>query len=351
MNPENTDPTNTPPAETPVSETPAPESAPNPTPEFAPNPTPESTAPTPIVEAAPAPGVTPQATPEATTSATAADAAPVTATPVGAPNPKNANTKKIVLIASITAGVLLLAAIAAIIFTMLNTVSKEDYRAAATQFNEVSRANSTLNSEASTLSRQASGSGTEDSFNDSLKETKDAIADIKAKNDELSKLKAVRVGEGAELYKTFNDKLAANLKYSEGLIASVENLRPAMVTCDKVGDATEASARVTALKACSDALGSVNDLPNEAFKTYVGKIKEGYATYATIYEKTAALTNPYGAQYEEYKTLRDDMRDAQTEISDATREFTTALRESDDTYSVRDSANALGEYLVEQQRK
>ena len=331
MNPDNTDPTNTPPAETPVTETPAPD--------FAPNPTTESTAPiaapsTPPVEATPTPATDP--TPPAL---------------VGAPGPKNANTKKIVLIASITAGVVLLAAIAAIIFATMNNVSKADYAAAAKQFNEVSRANSTLTSEASSLSRQASGSGDEDEFTDGLKEVKAAVADIKAENDELSKMKAVRVGEGAELYKTFNDKLAANLTYSEGLIASIENARPAMVVCDKISDATDTSARTAAIKACSDALGSVKDLPNDAFKVYVGKIKEGYAKYATISEKVAGISDPYGAQYEEYKVLRDDMRETQTSISNATREFTKSLRESDDKYSVRESANALGEYLTEQQRK
>lgn len=356
MNPD-TDPNNTPEVD---GTTPTPTPAPDATPvvEATPTPTPTLDA-EPVIEATPSPVPATEATPVTAVDTptpdplTPADQAVPAAAPfavAGAPEPKKSNTKKIILIASIAGGVIILGIIAAILFVVLTTVSKQDYRDAAVQFNDVSRASSSLTLSASTLGRSASGSTTDATFQESLKTSEEAIATVKTENEELSKLKAVRVGEGAELYKAFNDKLKAYLAYGDGLVASVENIRPAMVICDEVGDASDATARVAALKACSSALGDVKELPNEDFKKFVDTMKTAYADYATTYEKISALTNPYGAQYEEYKTLRDSMYDTQDKISAASKEFSSALTASDDEFSVKETADALGKYLTEQQR-
>lgn len=355
MNP-NTDPSNTPPAE---------DTTPTPTPDLQAEPVVEATpSSVPAPEEAPvAPVESPAAipTPDATTPNPVLGSAPVTpADPLapaaatfvasGAPAPKKSNTNKIILIASIVGGVVILGIIAVVLFLMFTTVSKQDYRDAAVQFNDVSRASSALTTSASTLGRSASGSTTDATFQESLKSSQDAITKIETENDELSKLKAVRVGEGATLYKTFNDKVDAYVAYAKGLVTSVENIRPAMVVCDKVSDANDAAARVTALKACSTALGDVKELPNSSFKKFVDEIKTAYASYATIYEGISALTSPYGAQYEQYKTLRDSMYETQDKITAASKEFSSSLTASDKEFSVKESADALGAYLTEQQR-
>lgn len=359
MNPD-TDPNNTPPADG-TTPTPTPDTQAEPVLEATPSPVPAADdAPVTPVEspaAIPTPETTTSnsfASANATTPADSATPAAPVATPFvassGAPAPKKTNTNKIILIASIVGGVVILGIIAVVLFLMFTTVSKQDYRDAAVQFNSVSRSSSALTSSASTLGRSASGSTSDATFQESLKASQDAIAKIETENDELSKLKAVRVGEGAELYKTFNDKVDAYVGYAKGLVTSVENIRPAMVVCDKVSDANDPAARVTALKACSTALGDVKDLPNSSFKKFVEEIKKAYASYATTYEGIAALTSPYGAQAAQYRTLRDEMSETQKNISAASKEFTTSLTESDKQFSVKESADKLGDYLTEQQR-
>lgn len=326
--------------ESPAVETPTAEPAAADTPVSSPFGTPaESQAP--VTPSAPGtPGVAPE-TPSAFGSA---PGAPLT-TPPGAPK----NNKKLITIIAAAAGVVVLAVIAVIVFLAMTTVSKQDYAAAAGQFTTVSSANSSLTRSVSALS---SGVTDEDAeFNTAVKNAEDAIAKLKSENDELGKLKAVKVGEGGDLYKTFDGKLEAYLEYGSGLITSVKNVRPALITCDAISDANDAAARVTALKACSEALGKVNDIPNAEFKTYIGALKTEYASYATTYEKMAAITNPYGAQYEEYKTVRDQMYDILDNISAATKTFTSGLNQRDKDLSVKDSANALADYLNEQQRK
>lgn len=350
MNPD-TDPNNTPPVE---GSTPTPTPAPDATPAVpaTPSPVPSNeqvpTAPTESLAVAPAPDTAP-----ADPAAPIASAAPVAeplAAPV-APAPKNKNTKKIILIASIVGGLVILGTIAAILFTLFTSVSKEDYRDAAVQFNEVGRSSATLTSSASTLSRSANASAPEATFQESLKSSQEAIAKIEAENEEFSKLKAVRVGEGAELYKAFDAKVDAYLAYVKGVITSVENLRPAMVVCGNLSDARDVPARAAALKTCSAALGDVKDIPNPAFKKFADELKTSYASYAKTYEEIAALANPLGADYEEYKKLRDSTYDSQDKINDATKEFSASITASNNELSVKDSANALGDYLTAQQRK
>lgn len=300
---------------------------------------------------APAPEATPT-TPDAAapTQAPAAEQPAVFSAAAGAPQGKKPlDKKKLILIGGIAGGVVLLAIIGFVLYSLFGAVSKEDYRDAARQFNDVSLASSSLTSDASSLG-YASGSSSEVTYKEAVSDTEKSIETLKVENDELGELRAVRVGEGGKLYKTFNDKLAAYVAYAEDLVTSVQSLRPALVTCDAVSDADDADARVTALKACSTALSSAENIPNEQMKKYVDAIAKGYAEYATIYEKIAALSNPYGAQYEEYKTLRDQMYDTQDAISEASKQFTADLKARDDELSVKEAAEALADYLNDQQR-
>lgn len=284
-----------------------------------------------------------------------ASATPIAAAPIApATNPVsqgggNGKGKKLALILGSIGGVILLALIGAILYFTLGSVTKEDYRDAARQFNNVQIAGTAFYSDVSSLSYSLRDDD-DTAFNDDLKAAQESIDKVRSENESLSKLKAVRVGEGAKLYKTFNDKLDQYLTNGGELIESVKQLRPAMLTCAKISSATDAGARVTALKTCSTALGQVGELPNEQFKTYAAALKDNYAAYATTYEKIAALTNPYGAQYEQYKTLRDQMYDTQDKISAASKTFTSDLDKRDKEVSVEDSSKALANYLNEQQR-
>jgi len=348
MDPNNTNPSNTPPAnDVPPVQPPAPE-APV---------TPEQPV-TPVEPATPAP-VEPEAPaqPEVASPFAAASPAPeaapasvFSAAAAGAPQaPKQPKNKKIILIAAIAGGAVLLAIIGFVVFSLLTTVSKEDYRDAARQFNQVSLASSSLTSDSRSLG-SATGSSSDTTFEESVSEAEASVAKLNEENKALSELKAVRVGEGAKLYSTFNDKLKAYTAYATELIASVKALRPAMVICNNVSDAEDVAGRVAALKACSTALSDVKDIPNEQMNTYVVAIAKGYGEYAVVYEKTSALTNPFGAQYEEYKALRDQMNAAQDTISDASDTFSDALKARDAELSVKESADTLADYLTDQQK-
>ncbi len=346
MNPNDNDPNATPPVDGANSVPVTPEAPTTPIASEAPaspDPVTPITPETPVTPGAPVVPLTPS-TPDTTSPFTAGVPA---AGPEGPKTPKF--SKKMILIAAVVGGAILLAIIAAIIFVALTSVSKEDYRDAVRQYNKVNVASASLTSDVSLLG-SAAGNSSDAIFDQRVSEVEDSIAKIKTENAELAKLKAVRVGEGAKLYKTFNDKMKAYLAYGSDLVTSVKNLRPAMVTCDNVSDASDAAARVAAVKACATELEGISDIPNEQMKTYITALADSYKKYASIYEQMTALTNPYGAQYEQYKALRDQSYDVQDAITAAGTTFRKDLEKQDDELSVKDSANKLGDYLSDQQK-
>ncbi len=296
----------------------------------------------------PAPSPFGQAAPDAQAATTDPSAPVFAAAPPPTP-PSSSKAKKIALIAGIAGGVVLLIVAAVIAYVLLMTVSKQDYQAAAQQYNATSAASTSLTTKASLLSLGLSSSS-EEEFTADAKELEEAIATLEEENAALGELKAVRVGEGKEVYATFNTKLTEYVAYAKDLVASVKTLRPALVKCNEVGDATATAARVSALNACAAALNGVGEMPNAEFKTYVDTIKTEYTTYAATYESISKLTSPFGSQSAQYKTLRDTMYDTQDNILAASKSFSEAIEKRDDEVSVKESATALGEFLTEQQQ-
>jgi len=276
----------------------------------------------------------------------AATPAPI---PVAPTPPVAAKSKKPFIIAAIIGGVVLVAAIAAVLFFVFMNVSKQDYAAATTQYNKVSSANSKLATEVPSLTSDVTRAD-DATFNKDVETVESAIAALKTENEALGKLKAVKVGEGSKLYNQFDTKLTAYLAYGSDLVSSIKAVRPALVKCSDVSDAKDTTSRVTALKACSTAFNEVGSIANAEFKTYIDTVKVKYADYTTTYESIAALTSPYGAQYDQYKTLRDKMYSIQDDISAASKEFTASQDKRDKELSVKDSATALANYLDEQQK-
>jgi len=265
------------------------------------------------------------------------------------PTPKPKMTKKkIILIASIVGGALLLALVGAVVFLAVTTASKQDYREAAVQYNTLSSANSVLTRNITALSSGLT-TATDDEFDSSIKRVEESIATLKKENEELGDLKAVRVGDGKDLYNTFDAKLSNNIAYSVDMVSTVKTIRPIMVVCSKVSKEPGNPARLAAAKDCSTALNTVGDISNAQYSAFIGSLKVGYADYARDIESFLVLTDPYGTQFEQYKILAGKINATQRTLSKASTDFSAAVRKTTAELSVKDSANALGKYLREQQ--
>lgn len=256
--------------------------------------------------------------------------------------------KKTLLIASIVGGLLLLIGAGIGIFYLMTHVSAEDYSRAETRLTEMRRADTAMVSEVSSLSRSIT-TATDDTFDEKLTEARGSLDKIKTENEALAKEKAVRFGEGATLYKAFNDKAQTYIVYVDELISSVDKIRPAMEPCQKIGKSSvDVDDRASVVDDCVAELEKVGELPNAEFNRYFGTLKDKYAAYGDLYERYNKLTSPTGSQRAEYIQIRDETNDLLAEIRTLRTDFLSDLDKRDKETSLKDVADKLRDFLKEQ---
>ncbi len=280
-------------------------------------------------------------------------AAPVNATPEASttpasPAPAGNDKKKLFILLGSIAGVIVLAIIGLVMYLSMNSVSKADYRAAATQYNKLSTASRQFSSDVRGV--VSSMDETEAVFTENLNDARESLKTVEAENKALGDLKASRVGEGGKLYKDVNDKINAYSKRAENLFTSIESIQPALSDCSSTATASQDD-RTAALKSCVDSLNKVGDVPDEDFKKFVEVMKMQYGKLAVTTEKMAAITDPYGDQYDEYRQLRADALKIQSELRTQIRELTNDIEKADEAVSPNDALKAYADYINEQQRK
>ena len=264
--------------------------------------------------------------------------------------PQSPKNKKLFIWIGIGVGALLLIGIVAAIIVAMTSVSKDDYRKAYSQMSELSSANSKLNSELSTL-QYGLTSATETKFKNDMKSAEEAIEKVRKENEKLAELKAVKVGEGKKQYEEFSEKLENYLKYTEDATKSLKDLYDAAKPCDANVSTSDVAAYKTALNECTSALKKVGNTPNEDVKTYVKSLATEYENLASIIDKLATITNPYGSQYDEYKALRDQTYKVQENIRNAYTDFRAHIEKHSKEVSVKDQADTLVEFLSEKMRR
>lgn len=288
--------------------------------------------------------------------APAASPQPPVTTPVqdNSVSPQAPKNKKPLVIAAIIAVVVVVLVIVVVILSSALSVSKADYREALNKYDDLRSANSTLASKVSSLSYGIS-TATDTSFKNNIEAVEEGLDEIKVENEELSKLKAVRVGEGAEVYKAFDEKLEAYLTYSNDLVESIKNVREPLVECNDatkaVSSSTDRSAAAAAIKVCTDKIDNIKSIPDKDMKTFIDTFGTSLEKLSTIINQLSGITDPYGAQYDQYKALRDQTYDAQDELRNASKDLTSNLQKHGKDVNPKEKAEDLSEFLVEKSSK
>lgn len=274
---------------------------------------------------------------------------PPTPAPVPTPDATAGTGKKIPTGLIAGAAILVVVIIAVIVGVMMTSVSKKDYQEALSQYNNVAEVNYTLNSKLSSLQFDLDSS-TDTTFNNDVDAAKKAISDVKAQNDKLGKLKAVKVGDGKKKYDAFNTKLTEYTQYTDNLITSLKSVRGAMGACDKVSSSSS-SDTVTQINNCADALDKVGTIPDADVKQYVGKLKDEYKNLSQVAAKLAAITDKYGSQYDQYKSLRDQTYAIQDNVRNASKDYQSNLEKHANAVDPKDAARDLAKLLEDNSRK
>lgn len=256
--------------------------------------------------------------------------------------------KKKLLIASIVGGLLLLIGAGIGIYFLITHVSDEDYRRADAQLTEIRRADTAMVREVTSLSRSTS-TVTEATFDEKLADARASLDKMKVENETLAKEKAVRFGQGADLYSTFNSKAQTYFTYVDELITSVDKIRPALAPCQKIGSSSVAVAdRASVVDACVAELKKAGDLPNAEFNRYFGSLKDKYAAYSKLYDRYNKLTSPTGSQRAEYVKISDEANKILSEIRSLRTEFLRDLDARDKETSLKDVSDDLRDFFKDQ---
>lgn len=293
-------------------------------------PAPVAPAPQPIVPAgAPAPAWNP--------------AAPQPVQPAAfTPPSKGLNKKLIIIIACAVGGLVIVGVVIAVLIAVFS-VSKKDYNAALDQYNELSSANYTLSSKVSTVTFGVDSS-TDTTFDNDMDAAKKALDTVKSENAALAKLKAANIGESGAKYKAFNTKLEAYITHSTNLLSSLGDVRDAMLTCDKAGESS-ASTMIAAIDTCVTDLGKVSNVADADVKEYIGKIKTEFTSLSSIFGQLSKITDPYGKQYDQYKSLRDQTYAVSDNLSNARSDFHSNLEKHSDAVDPKDAADDFSKFL------
>ena len=260
------------------------------------------------------------------------------------------NNKNFVWIGILVGAVVLIGIIIAVLFAVFS-VSKEDYREAYSQMGEVSSANSRLSTELSSIQYSVS-SATDTKFDNDAKAIEDSISKIREENEKLGELKAMKVGEGKDKYQEFNEKLDKSLTFISDAVKSLKDIRDAASVCDDTTStsSSDAAAVKGAVNKCVDALKEIDDTPNEDVKEYAKGMSTEMENLSSIVDKTAGLTDPYGSQYSQYKSLRDQLYDVQSNLQDIVTDFRSNFEKHAKEASVKDQANDLIDFLEQEMK-
>jgi hypothetical protein len=265
-----------------------------------------------------------------------------TATPApNKQNPFNGPKKKLFIILAAVIGSLIVLGIITLVVLSALKPSKADYRAAISEFNNVQSSYSSLNSSVSLLNYDT-GKTTDTKYENDLQKVRTNLDSFREANSKFLSTKAVKAG-GLDTLDEYKEKTAAYVTYVKNAADSLEKYRPAEKKC------TNDANTVALINECIAALDAVGTLPNDDLNTYVTKVKDLYKQYVDVVNQIAAIKDPYGAQYDQYKTIRDKGYDIEDKITDAATDLRSNDTKHIDEADPSTAANNLSDEIEKKQ--
>jgi hypothetical protein len=252
----------------------------------------------------------------------------------------NTRLKKILPIV-IAIAALLLGALA--IYAILVGPSKQPYRDALTQYQNVYNANVAFTNTGSAIN---ASSASDDQFAKNIETLRASLASLETENEALAETEVLKTGEGKALYDTFNAKLTDYVAYNGKVITSIEVLRPVLYVCtEAMNSISQDAASARALRDCAADMEAIQDIPDEDYKKMTTSFIASYKGAANAIEQTIALNDPEGADQAAASRLEDELNGHVEDLSAASQTLTRDLQASRQEVDITESAIALDDYL------
>ena len=248
---------------------------------------------------------------------------------------------KSVLVSISIIGTIIIGAL--LIYGILITPSKQPYRDALAQYENVSRANAMLTQAGTSLN--ASGA-TDEEFEKNVNTAKDALKSLRVEQEALGKETVLNEGEGKVVFDAFDEKFQAYLEYNENLLDTMPKVRPVLFDCNNIMvDITEDAESAAAVRTCAANLKKLSDIKDTDYKVLVAELQVDYAQLATTLEAMAAVKDPEGADASQYQTLSSQRDQDITELANTGADFSRSVQQHRKEILTTDTADNLEKYL------
>jgi cytoskeletal protein RodZ len=264
--------------------------------------------------------------------------------PTVAPQPAstsgNSSKKKLfIILGAAIAGLIALVGIGLLIFFMIFAVTKQDFKQAYEDANDLRTAYTKLYSVS-----YASSYATETESKNNLDTIKESQQDFDKSMVALSEDKAILRDEKAKSF--YNTLATKKIDYDKALNAiteTYEKILPAFSGFKDISytNADDAMSAIAKLQSDMEAINGLKDTNN---KQFVEKMIALLAKYKVLAQKVAA----YQADYTKYDAnTSKEYYQVSSDITDATTDWTSNLQKLSKDGEINDELNDLGEYLSE----
>lgn len=237
---------------------------------------------------------------------------------------------------------------ALLIYGILVTPSRQPYRNALTQFENVMKANARLTAAGTSLNA-ANASG--EDFEKAIQAAQLTIKSLRTENEALAKEGVLQDGEGKAKYEAYNKKLQEYMTYNENILTSMLKVRPVLVECNKdMTDTTVSAESIAALRDCGRHLGELKKVADADYRQLAGAFEQDYNNLADVLEEYAALLDPRGADKPQADVLAVRRDEAMEQLSFTTEQFKKDLQVSRKQILATDSEKKLSDFLKAKSR-
>ncbi len=232
-------------------------------------------------------------------------------------------TKKTIAIVAV---VLIVVVAVLLVYAAVVYPSKQPYRNALAQYDNVGRANATLTAAGSSLN---ASNATDQEFEKNVKNAQNALTALRKENEALGKEAVLKDGEGKRLYDAFNEKLQPYMDYNETVLTSMLKVRPVLHNCNQdMANLTEDQASIDAVRSCATQLRALENVGDPDYKQLVQSFSTTYDDLAAALERKAPAA--------ERTQILGDLSAESTTFTKNTQQHRRALLATDSSQNLKD---------------
>ena len=225
--------------------------------------------------------------------------------------------------------------------------SKQPYRDARAQYENVYNANVNLIKLGGSIN--ASGA-TDDAFTKSTEALKAALKVLAAENEALARYDVLKSGEGGAAYEAFSKKLGEYMAFNNDMVISMQKVRPVIFACSAkmslVDNDSSNTRGAEEMRSCALGLSALTDIPNEQYGVYASDAAAQYEAVAQNFEKRLSLeTIEFAEGVDPKKALDNERDDIVEQLSMIGAVFAKDLNTAKAKVDITNASMTLDDYL------